>query len=69
MTSHSNRLPVPRVAAASRQLGRDDATETLRQEAIDHCLQCARYTHDPEKSDLCIHWDTCEERLELFPSA
>lgn len=50
--------------------GPDDLTSTprsLREEAIDYCLQCAHYTIDPEKPDQCIRWDTCEERQERFP--
>ena len=51
--------------------GPDDLTSTpksLREQAVDYCLQCAHYTVDPERPDQCIRWDTCEELQEHFPS-
>ncbi len=78
-----NRFTSPRDAAGSGQLdetggerpscdsGPDDGTSTpksLHEEAVDYCLLCARYTIDPEKPDQCIHWETCEDRQERFPS-
>jgi hypothetical protein len=61
---------VPSVVATRRLSRRQPVTPTpnaLREEAIDYCLQCARYEPDSESSDCCIYWDTCEERLEHFP--
>jgi hypothetical protein len=46
----------------SRLHSAPDLPEELPTEAIDYCLACAHYTADPLRPEVCIHWDTCDER-------
>jgi len=63
---------IPRSAVATQAVSRQQAMtptpQALREEAIDYCLQCASYDPAPDRSDRCVHWDTCEKLLEQFPT-